>query len=49
MKWFSDFNSGNTELVLFDRTNNCGAIGAKISSLVLLENHLNMLKFFFLF
>ena len=28
-KWHVDFNSGKTQLVLFDRLNNTGTIGMK--------------------
>ena len=34
-KWFVDFNAGKTELVLFDWSNNTGAIDVKIDATVL--------------
>ena len=39
-KWLVDFNAGKTELVLFDRSNNTGAIDVKIDGSVLGENSL---------
>ena len=37
-KWLVDFNAGKTQLVLFDRSNNTGAIDVKIDGSVLEEN-----------
>ena len=34
-KWLVDFNAGKTQLVLFDRSNNTGAIYVKIDGSVL--------------
>ena len=39
-KWLVDFNAGKTQLVLFDRSNNTGAIDVKMDGSVLEENHL---------
>ena len=36
-KWFVDFNAGKTQLVLFDRSNNTGAIDVKMDWSVLEE------------
>ena len=36
-KWLVDFNSGKTQLVLFDRSDNTGAIGVKMDVFVLEE------------
>ena len=36
-KWLVDFNAGKTQLVLFDRSNNTGAIDAKMDGSVLEE------------
>ena len=36
-KWFVDFNAGKTQLVLFDRSNNTGAIDVKMDGSVLEE------------
>ena len=36
-KWLFDFNSGKTELVAFDQSNNTGAIDVKINGSVLEE------------
>ena len=36
-KWLVDFNAGKTQLVLFDRSNNTGAIGVKMDGSVLEE------------
>ena len=36
-KWLVDFNAGKTELVLFDQSNNTGAIDVKINGSVLEE------------
>ena len=36
-KWLLDFNAGKTQLVLFDRSNNTGAIGVKMNGSVLEE------------
>ena len=33
-KWLVDFNSGKTQLVLFDPSNNTGSIGVKIDGSV---------------
>ena len=35
MKWFVDFNAAKIKLVLFDQSNNTGAIDAKIEGPVL--------------
>ena len=37
-KWLVDFNAGKTQLVLFDRSNNTGAIDVKMDGAVLEEN-----------
>ena len=34
-KWLVDFNAGKTQLVLFDRSNNTGAIDGKMDGSVL--------------
>ena len=34
-KWLIDFNSGKTQLVLFNRSNNTGAIDVKMDESVL--------------
>ena len=36
-KWLVDFNAGKTQLVLFDRSNNTGAIDVKMDGSVLEE------------
>ena len=36
-KWLVDFNAGKTQLILFDQSNNTGAIDAKIDGSVLEE------------
>ena len=36
-KWFVDFNAAKIQLVLFDQSNNTGAIDAKIDGSVLEE------------
>ena len=36
-KWLVDFNAGKTQLVLFDRSNNAGAIDVKMDWSVLDE------------
>ena len=36
-KWFVDFNDGKTRLVLFDCSNNSGAIDVKVDGSVLEE------------
>ena len=36
-KWFVDFNAGKTQLVLFDRSNNTGAVDVKMDGSVLEE------------
>ena len=33
-KWFADFNAGETQLVLFDRSDNTGAIDVKMDGSV---------------
>ena len=38
-KWLVDFNSGKTQLVLFERSNNTGSINVKDDGSVLEENH----------
>ena len=35
MKWLSDFNAGKSQLVLFDRSNNTGAIEVKTDGSIL--------------
>ena len=35
MKWLSDFNAGKSQLVLFDRSNNTGAIEVKTDGFIL--------------
>ena len=37
-KWLVDFNAGKTQLVLFDQSNNTGAINVKMDGSVLEEN-----------
>ena len=37
-KWLVDFNAGKAELVLFDWSNNTGAIVVKVDGSVLEEN-----------
>ena len=37
-KWLADFNAGTTQLVLFDQSNNTGAIDVKMDGSVLEEN-----------
>ena len=37
-KWLVDFNAGKAELVLFDWSNNIGAIDVKVNGSVLEEN-----------
>ena len=39
-KWLVDFNAGKTQLVLFDRSNNTGAIDVKMDGSVLEEKSL---------
>ena len=39
-KWLFDFNAGKTQLVLFDRFNDTGAIDCKWMGLSLRKNHL---------
>ena len=39
-KWLVDFNAGNTQLVLFDRSNNNGSIDVKMDGSVLEQNYL---------
>ena len=34
-KWLVDFNAGKTQVVLFDRSNNAGAIDVKMDVAVL--------------
>ena len=47
-KWLVDFNAGKTQLVLFDRSNNTGAIDVKMDGFVLEENaSFKMLGLFF--
>ena len=36
-KWLVDFNAGKTQLVLFDQSNNTGAIDVKMDGSVLEE------------
>ena len=36
-KWFADFNAGKSQLTLFDRSNNAGAIDVKMDGSVLEE------------
>ena len=36
-KWLVDFNTGKTQLVLFDRSNNTGVIDVKMDGFVLVE------------
>ena len=36
-KWLADFNAGKTQLVLFDQSNNTGAIDLKMDGSVLQE------------
>ena len=38
-KWLVDFNTGKTQLVLFDQSKNTGAIDLKLDSSVLEEKH----------
>ena len=47
-KWLVDFNAGKTQLVLFDRSNNTGAIDVKLDGSVLEEKtSFKMLGLFF--
>ena len=39
-KWLFDFSAGKTQLVLFDRSNNTGAIDVKMDGSVFEKNHL---------
>ena len=39
-KWHFDFSAGKTQVILFDWSNNTGAIGVKIDGSVLEENYL---------
>ena len=39
-KWLVDFNAGNTQLVLFDRSNNNGSTDVKMDGSVLEQNYL---------
>ena len=39
-KWHFDFRAGKTQVILFDWSNNTGAIGVKIDGSVLEENYL---------
>ena len=36
-KWFADFNTGKTQLISFDRSNNSAAIAVKMNGSVLEE------------
>ena len=36
-KWLVDFNTGKTQLVLFDQSNNTGVIDVKMDGFVLVE------------
>ena len=38
-KWVVDVSAGKSQLVFFDGSNNCGAIGVKIVILSVLKNH----------
>ena len=38
-KWLVDFKAGKTQLVLYDRSKNTGAIDVKMDGSVLEENH----------
>ena len=40
-KWFADFNAGKTRLVLFDQSNNTGAIDVKMNGSVIEEKSLS--------
>ena len=47
-KWLVDFGAGKTQLILFDRSNNTGAIDVKINRSVLEEKSpVKMLKLTF--
>ena len=39
-KWLVGFNAGKTQLVLFDWSNNTGAIDVKMDGSFIVENHL---------
>ena len=39
-KWLVDFNAGKTQLVLFGRSKNTGAVDVKMDGSVLEEKHL---------
>ena len=39
-KWLVDFNSGKTQLVSFDRSNNTGAIDVKLDESILEEKNI---------
>ena len=40
MNWLIGFSAGRTQLVLFDRSNNSGAVDMKVDGSALEENHL---------
>ena len=46
-KWLVDFNAGKTQLVLFDRSNNTGAIYVKMEGSVFEEKYFKMLRLTF--
>ena len=48
-KWFVDFNTGKTQLVSFDHSNNTGAIDVKLDGFVLRETPFQDAGAFFLF
>ena len=39
-KWLVDFNAGKTQLILFDCSNNTGAINVKMDESLFEEEHL---------
>ena len=46
-KWLVDFNAGKTQLVLFDWSNNTGAIYVKMEGSVFEEKYFKMLRLTF--
>ena len=47
-KWLVDFNAGKTQMVLFDQSNNTGAIDVKMDESVLEEKSFKMLGLTFM-
>ena len=48
-KWLVDFNAGKNQLVLFDQSNHCGSIDAKMYGSALEERSFKMLGLTFSF